>query len=66
MHTPVYDTKGAIPVISGLFRDRTVAYGISEIRCSGNEDTLLNCTHNSTESDCGRSNDVGVVCQGDL
>ena len=57
--------KGAIPVVSGLFHDDTVAPGISEIQCAGNEKALLNCTHSRSASDCGPSNDAGVVCQGD-
>lgn len=35
-----------------------------ELRCSGAEATLLNCTHNGLEiHDCTHGEDVGIMCK---
>jgi len=37
------------------------------VRCSGFEDSLVNCNHNGLGySTCGHFEDAGVVCQGEM
>uniref|UniRef100_A0A1X7TEQ0 SRCR domain-containing protein n=1 Tax=Amphimedon queenslandica TaxID=400682 RepID=A0A1X7TEQ0_AMPQE len=55
--------------IDGISIARTRAYfgagtgpiNMDNVRCTGNEDTLVNCTYSSTH-DCGHSEDAGVTC----
>ena len=37
---------------------------ITNVDCSGNETSLLNCIHSSTVT-CSHSDDAGVLCRGD-
>ena len=40
---------------------------LDEVRCTGNETTLLECTHIGVrEHDCSHLEDVGVLCPGEL
>ena len=37
---------------------------LDELRCTGTEATLLNCSHSGIGvSDCGHPEDVGIICQ---
>ena len=38
---------------------------MDDVSCSGEESTLLNCSHVQT-SDCDHSEDAGVICSGNF
>ena len=37
---------------------------LSAVECSGNESSLLNCSHTTTHN-CGHTKDIGVRCHGE-
>ena len=63
----VHVIPGAIAVGSQLFGEDTLPIHITDISCSGTEQVLLNCTHNTMSGyTCStQRNDAGAVCQGD-
>ena len=49
-----------------MFGDETAPLLLTDIECSGSEQTLRDCVANSNpeaELSCGRFDDAGVVCQ---
>ena len=38
-------------------------FGMDEVECTGDEESLMSCRHN-TYDDCGRSEAAGVICSG--
>ena len=63
----VHVIPGAIAVGSQLFGEDTLPIHISDISCSGTEQVLLNCMHNTMSGyTCStQRDDAGAVCQGD-
>ena len=55
---------GAIAVGSQLFGEGTRPILIANINCSGTEQSLLNCMHNTGSTCTTERDDAGVVCQG--
>ena len=55
---------GAIAVGSQLFGEGTRPIVITNINCSGTEQSLLNCMHNTGSTCTTERDDAGVVCQG--
>ena len=39
---------------------------LDDVRCSGSESHLINCTYDSVTTDCSYNEDAGVRCQGIL
>ena len=39
---------------------------LDDVRCTGSESHLINCTYDSVTTDCSHSEDAGVRCQGIL
>ncbi len=54
-------TAGSIAVSGGGFSQGQGAIFLDDVKCSGNEQTLLNCSH-SENHNCDHSEDVGVRC----
>ena len=52
---------GAVPA-SGYYSENVWAIGIINPKCTGNESSILNCSHNQTGS-CSPSHDASVICQ---
>ena len=49
----------------GVFSNGSGSILLDELRCAGNETTLLECGHNSVGvHDCSHSEDAGVRCGG--
>ena len=55
---------GAIAVRSQLFGEETLPMLITNINCSGTEQSLLNCIHDTGSTCTTERDDAGVVCQG--
>ena len=55
---------GAIAVGSQLFGEETLPILITNINCSGTEQSLLNCIHDAGSTCTTERDDAGVVCQG--
>ncbi len=55
-------TTGSIPVSGGGFAQGKDTILLDNIKCSGNEQTLLNCSYNQTHN-CDHSEDAGVRCR---
>ena len=55
---------GAIAVGSQFFGEGTRPILITNINCSGTEQSLLNCMHNNGSTCTTERDDAGVVCQG--
>ena len=59
---------GAVPVTEGHYRSQVVPLlpRSTVYHCNGNEQTLRECAHVSTETTLDEciTDDVGVVCQG--
>ena len=58
----------SVPVKNAFFGQGTGAILLDDLSCTGNEQTLLNCTNRNSMallvSDCDHSEDAGVKCQG--
>ena len=39
---------------------------LDDVRCTGSESHLINCTYDSVTTDCSHNEDAGVRCQGIL
>ena len=39
---------------------------LDDVRCTGSETALINCTYDRFTSDCGHYEDAGVRCQGQI
>ena len=49
----------------GCYTEGQLSFGITDIRCNGTEDHLVNCSHsNAVLYNCASHNDAGLVCQG--
>lgn len=59
---------GSVPVTRGRFGEGAGRIVLDDLMCSGNEDTLINCTRRQDidlfDSNCDHSEDAGVICQG--
>ena len=54
---------GAVFLDKAFFGAGNGSILLDDVVCSGSEDTILQCTHNSFEfHDCGHDEDVGVHC----
>ncbi|CAH1248833.1 PRSS12 [Branchiostoma lanceolatum] len=56
--------KGAV-LISTNFGPGSGPIFLSDVRCTGNESTILGCPHKYRDNDCEHEDDVGVVCDVD-
>lgn len=45
-----------------VFGEGIVPILVDDIECTGSEDSLLNCTYDSSTFDCTHSDDAGVAC----
>ena len=57
--------KGAIPRFNSFYGRATGPIWFDYIRCTGSENSILNCTHNgidSLSSTCTHGRDAGVEC----
>ncbi|XP_019857593.1 PREDICTED: scavenger receptor cysteine-rich domain superfamily protein-like [Amphimedon queenslandica] len=58
-----YSTDGAVFLEKAFFGAGNGSILLDEVECSGSEDTILQCMHNSFGShDCGHHEDVGIHC----
>ena len=54
---------GAISVTNAFFGQGSGGIFLNNVRCSGNEETLLNCSHDGIGvHTCTHSRDAGVRC----
>lgn len=59
-------TIGAIAK-SNYYYEYQLTHAMYNVTCTGNENTLLNCSYHTTElPHCHLTNDAGVICQGKL
>ena len=59
-----YVISGAIAA-SGYYTDYTRSFHIIDVNCTGEEDSIWNCSHNGLlEYNCPSSHDASVQCQG--
>ncbi|XP_066263213.1 uncharacterized protein [Branchiostoma lanceolatum] len=56
--------QGAVP-ISVNFDPGSGPIWLGDLRCIGNESTILECPHESADNDCDHGDDVEVVCDVD-
>ena len=57
-------TTGAIP-ISGYYSTNKWPFGIIDLNCTGNENTIWDCPYNGTHDyTCLWNRDASVICQG--
>ena len=55
---------GAVPIYS-CYTEGQLSFGITDIRCNGSENHLVNCSHSrAVLHTCQSHNDAGIVCQG--
>jgi len=57
----VYNISGAVGTTSSYFTAGTGPINIDSVSCTGNEDSLLDCTY-STQTTCTHSSDAGIRC----
>ena len=54
-------------IIAGVFFGGGASFApihLDDVRCLGNESSLLNCTHSGIGvHDCDHHQDVGIICQ---
>ncbi len=53
---------GAVADIFTVFGRGSGPINLDDVRCSGSETHLVNCTHASTHN-CGHHEDAGVTCK---
>ena len=59
----ILTVTGGIPIIDGFFGQGSGGIFLNNVRCSGNEDALINCSHDGIGvHTCTHSHDVGVRC----
>uniref|UniRef100_A0A1X7ULL6 Deleted in malignant brain tumors 1 protein n=1 Tax=Amphimedon queenslandica TaxID=400682 RepID=A0A1X7ULL6_AMPQE len=56
-----YSTEGAVAG-TGSYTENVKRTHISDLHCTGNEDTLFDCSHNVINNNCGTYNDAYVTC----
>ena len=49
------------PTVKSKFGRVNSTFRMDDVKCTGNEDSLLDCQHN-TEDNCGDSEGAGVIC----
>merc|ERR1719237_293074 len=49
------------PTVKSKFGRVNSTFRMDDVKCTGNEDSLLDCQHN-TEDNCGASEGAGVIC----
>ena len=55
---------GALPTY-GCYTESQLSFGITDINCTGIEESILNCSHKEALlHNCGSNDDAGVICQG--
>ncbi|XP_076436243.1 scavenger receptor cysteine-rich type 1 protein M160-like [Babylonia areolata] len=58
-----YPSRGAFPVSASSFGQGRGLILLDNVRCNGNESSLMDCAHNIIhDNDCSHSEDVGVIC----
>ena len=60
---------GPVPYINAFYGQGSGPIWLDYLRCTGNETSLLNCSHSGigiTRYYCGHDDDVGVECPGIL
>ena len=55
---------GAAAFTSAYFGQGTGPIQLDNVRCSGSETTLLQCSHGTIGRNCDHSNDAGLRCPG--
>ena len=55
-------TADPVPFPEAVFGEGTVPILFDDIQCTGEEDSLLECTYDFTTADCSHSDDAGVAC----
>ena len=57
--------KGAIPG-SGTYISYALSFGIIDLNCTGEEDSVWNCSYNGTVDyyTCPSNHDASIICQG--
>ena len=54
---------GAIAYSGAFFGAGTGPIHLDDVRCSGSEDALINCTYDPSTVDCFHREDAGVLCR---
>ena len=53
---------GSVAVPRAVFGQGTLQIAMSDVRCVGNEASLLECAYNENSLYCSHGNDAGVRC----
>ena len=53
---------GAVSLAFGFFGGAMGPIHIADLRCIGNESSLLDCHRDNTSNTCTHSEDAGVLC----
>ena len=53
----------AVPYSGAFFGAGTGPIHLDDVRCSGSEAALINCTYDPSTVDCSHREDAGVLCQ---
>ena len=61
----MFVTTGALYFYNAYFSQGTGPIQLDNIQCTGNEQTILQCSH-STIDNCGHSQDAGIRCRGKI
>ena len=67
LHSPVLLSLGAIPRLNAYYGRTTGPIWLDNLRCTGDETSILNCTHYGIDSIspfCDHGDDAGVECPG--
>ena len=58
----VFFSVGAAAFTSAYFGQGTGSIWIDDAQCTGSENRLIDCTHDTSTVDCGHGEDAGVRC----
>ena len=58
----VFFSVGATAFTSAYFGQGTGSIWIDDAQCTGSENRLIDCTHDTSTVDCGHSEDAGIRC----
>ena len=66
MHAFISFPSGAIAYSEARFGQGSLPILLDDVMCTGNESTLLSCSHRGIgRHNCGHSEDAGVRCPGE-